>query len=53
MKTLEEIIERNIESLTKGKEMAMSNGHEDLANQIQIGINTLEGALRGYKNQSK
>ena len=35
MKTLEEIIEENINDLAKGKEMAMSNGHEDVANQIQ------------------
>jgi len=52
MKTLEEIIEENIKYLTKGKEMAMSNGHEDVANQIQIGLNTLEGAIHKYKNQN-
>tara|TARA_R110002020_G_scaffold395942_2_gene605971 strand:+ start:973 stop:1416 length:444 start_codon:yes stop_codon:yes gene_type:complete len=52
LRTLEEITEENIKYLTKGKEMAISNGHEDVASKIQIGINTLEGALRQYKNQS-
>ena len=52
MRTLEEVIEKNINYLTKGKEMAMSNGHEDVANQIQISINVLLGTLNEYKNQT-
>lgn len=52
MKTLEDIIERNIKSLEYGKEMAISNGHEDVANTIQISINALVASLNEYKNQS-
>ena len=51
MKTLEEIIERNIKHLKKTKEMSMSKGHEVFANETQIIINVLLGILHEYKNQ--
>jgi hypothetical protein len=53
MKTLEEIINNNIEHLKKSKEMCLNKGHEDLANEIQISINILLGTLHEYKNQNE
>jgi len=51
MKTLEEIIEKNIKHLKKTKEMSMSKGHEAMANETQIIINVLLGILSEHKNQ--
>ena len=53
MKTLEEIINKNIEHLKKSKEMSINKGHEDLANETQININILLGTLHEYKNQNE
>tara|TARA_R110000744_G_scaffold108662_1_gene205691 strand:- start:250 stop:402 length:153 start_codon:yes stop_codon:yes gene_type:complete len=50
MKTLEEIIENNIEILEKNKkEFAEFVG----TNEMQITINVLQGLLNEYKNQNK
>ena len=53
MKTLEEIINKNIEHLKKAKEMSINKGYEDLANETQININILLGTLHEYKNQNE
>jgi len=52
MRTLEDIIEKNINHLKKAKEMSMSKGHEAMANETQITINVLLGTLHEYKNQN-
>ena len=51
MKTLEEIINKNIEHLEKAKKMSIDKGHDAIANEIQININILLGTLHEHKNQ--
>ena len=51
MKTFEEIIEKNIAALKKTKGQALDNDLTNLANDTQICINVLQGALREHKNQ--
>jgi len=53
MKTLEEIIKKNIKHLEKAKEKAMNRGYEAMANDTQTTINVLLGTLQEYKKQNK